>query len=47
MTERFDSDFRKRLLMALCADPDFFRKAVDFLKPEMILERPIRHSCLL
>lgn len=41
MGERFDSDFRLALLKALCADPEFFRKAVDFLKPEMIVERPI------
>lgn len=44
MNDRFDSDFRKRLLMALCADPDFFRKAVDFLRPEMIIERPIQFA---
>lgn len=44
MNERFDSAFRQRLLMALCADPDFFRKAIDFLKPEMILERPIQFA---
>lgn len=44
MNDRFDSEFRKRLLMALCADPDFFRKAVDFLKPEMLPERPIQFA---
>ena len=44
MNDRFDSDFRKRLIMALCADPDFFRKAVDFLRPEMIIERPIQFA---
>lgn len=44
MNDRFDADFRKRLLKALCADPDFFRKAVDFLKPEMIIERPIQFA---
>lgn len=44
MNERFDADFRKRLLAALCSDPDFFRKAVDFLKPEMIVERPIQFA---
>lgn len=44
MNDRFDADFRKRLLMALCADPDFFRKAVDFLRPEMIIERPIQFA---
>lgn len=44
MNERFDAEFRKRLLMALCADPDFFRKAVDFLQPEMIVERPIQFA---
>ena len=44
MNERFDSAFRQRLLMALCADPDFFRKAIDFLKPEMIIERPIQFA---
>lgn len=44
MNDRFDSDFRRRLLMALCADPDFFRKAVDFLKPEMLPERPIQFA---
>ena len=42
--DRFDSNFRKRLLMALCADPEFFRKAIDFLKPEMIIERPIQFA---
>jgi len=44
MNDRFDSAFRKRLLMALCSDPDFFRKAVDFLRPEMIIERPIQFA---
>ena len=44
VNDRFDAAFRKRLLMALCADPDFFRKAIDFLKPEMILERPIQFA---
>ena len=44
MNERFDSEFRKRLLTSLCSDPDFFRKAVDFLKPEMIVERPIQFA---
>lgn len=44
MNDRFDADFRKRLLTALCADPDFFRKAVDFLRPEMIIERPIQFA---
>jgi len=44
MNNRFDADFRKRLLTALCSDPDFFRKAVDFLKPEMIIERPIQFA---
>ena len=44
MNDRFDADFRKRLMKALCADPDFFRKAVDFLKPEMIIERPIQFA---
>lgn len=44
MNDRFDADFRKRLIAALCADPDFFRKAVDFLKPEMIIERPIQFA---
>lgn len=42
--DRFDSNFRKSLLMALCADPEFFRKAIDFLKPEMIIERPIQFA---
>lgn len=44
MNERFDAEFRTRLIAALCADPDFFRKAIDFLKPEMILERPIQFA---
>ena len=44
MNDRFDATFRKRLLMALCSDPDFFRKAVDFLRPEMIIERPIQFA---
>jgi replicative DNA helicase len=44
MSDRFDADFRKRLIMALCSDPDFFRKAVDFLRPEMIIERPIQFA---
>ena len=44
MNDRFDSGFRVRLISSLCADPDFFRKAVDFLKPEMIIERPIQFA---
>lgn len=41
---RFDTEFRKRLIMSMCADPDFFRKASDFLVPEMIVERPVRFA---
>ena len=44
MSDRFDADFRRRLIKALCSDPDFFRKAVDFLRPEMIIERPIQFA---